>query len=152
MTPKWPIIRRPVRLAAVLALATAALISTGTIFIGETRPQALVFAVGYGAFVGWYAVGLALAARFRVASWFLLSGLLPVALLATAAFGWCLAPRVIMRWWPLLGRIMLVVLWSWGLTGALLATLGWWFHARGACLWQNARGGYRKPPSDRTAP
>jgi hypothetical protein len=73
-----PAVRRPVLAVAIVTGVVVLVVTGGDALI---RPRGAPFTLGsglivglvYGVFLGWYAVGLALAARFRATFWWWVS-------------------------------------------------------------------------------
>ena len=124
------ILRRPVRAAATVG-GVVALVGCGAALVpGVTSPLVFApFALGYGAILGWFVVGLVLASRLPATRrWWIGSRCL--------SHPWRLSPSgrlwpaSLLRWWWVIGGVSLVIIASWLSAGCLLALLGWWLYAR----------------------
>lgn len=130
MSPRTPLLRRPVRVAAIFASVVALVGSGAGLIPGIAVPTALAFAPIYGAFLGFYVIGLVLACQFRLFRWWLGSMVLPLMCAAVIAVGVERWPEAFMDWWPVVGGVSLAIIVSWLLAGCLLAVLGWRSYAQ----------------------
>ncbi|MBI4219738.1 MAG: hypothetical protein HY682_06300 [Chloroflexi bacterium] len=130
MDHRTPMVRRPVRAAAIVASGVA-LVGSGAAFIpGIAAPAALCFALVYGPILGWYVVGVVLAFRFRVTRWWWVGSVFPFMCMAFLALGFERWPEAVVSRWPVVGGVSLLVIVSWLSVGCLLAFRGWWSYAR----------------------
>ena len=130
MGDRTPMLRRPIRAAAIVA-AVVALVGSGAALIpGIVAANAVAFALVYGAILGWYVVGLVLAARFRVTRWWWVGSALPFTCMASLALGVAWWPEAVMSRWRVIGGASLSVIVSWLFSGCPLAVCGWWSYAR----------------------
>ncbi|AMV40641.1 hypothetical protein [Planctomyces sp. SH-PL62] len=129
MRTEGPTLRRPIRLAAAVAGGVVLLFCVCAPFVPVGEPaSAIAFGAGYGAFLGWFAAGLALAVRFPAARWWLMSVPLPLAPVGAWFLLFRREPEAVLRaWWAwwLLGVGQFLML-AWLVAGCGVAAFGWW--------------------------
>ena len=129
MNYRSPITKHPVRAVAVVGCLVLLLGYGGLLLGGDASPFALGFFVFYGAILGWYSVGLALASGFVSFRWWLATAVLPLGSMAILAVWMASRSETVLGWWfGLISRVAVLVMVSWLSAGCLIAMTGWWSH------------------------
>jgi MFS superfamily sulfate permease-like transporter len=121
-------LRHPVRIVSAVALAGAALGLGSGVAMGDSPLLGLALGLGYGGFLGWFAVGWALFAR---AEWIVILASLMAAALLALGVAWTWYPEWAYRNLRVVLGGTLAVLWICLAIGGVLAAFGWRGRARG---------------------
>lgn len=129
MVSRTPLLRRPVRVVAIIVGGAALLVGATALLAGRPVWPVLAFGVGYGGLLGAYVVGVILAAESPATRWWWCAAL-PVLLGKSVVLAVLVSWPGVFGWWRVLLGGALAVLGAWLAAGGLLSALGWWSYAR----------------------